>query len=93
MTQPYDERPDEHVPAAPATPAEPAPAEPAEAEPAPSAVEKGLGDARVEAAVARLDDLAERPVGEHAEVFDDIHQRLRDALEEAAVEPADGLRG
>jgi hypothetical protein len=47
-----------------------------------------LGDSRADAAVARLDDLRGRPVGEHVEVYDDIHARLRDALEDAAVEPA-----
>ena len=47
-----------------------------------------LGDSRVDAAVARLHDLQDRPVGEHVEVYDDIHARLRDALEDAAVEPA-----
>jgi hypothetical protein len=53
----------------------------------------GFGDPRVDDAVARLDLLTERPVGDHAEVFDDIHHRLRDALEEAAVEPAEEPRG
>jgi hypothetical protein len=53
----------------------------------------GFGDPRVDDAVARLEELPERPVGEHAEVFDDIHQQLRGALEEAAVEPADEPRG
>jgi hypothetical protein len=53
----------------------------------------GFGDPRVDDAVARLQELSDRPVGEHAEVFDDIHRRLRDALEEAAVEPAEEPRG
>jgi hypothetical protein len=47
-----------------------------------------VGDARLDEAVARLDDLRERPVGDHVEVYDDIHARLRGALEEAAVDPA-----
>ena len=58
-----------------------------------SSDDEGFSDPRVDDAVARLHDLAGRPVGEHAEVFDDIHQRLRDALEEAAVEPAEEPRG
>jgi len=53
----------------------------------------GFGDPRVDDAVARLQELDERPVSEHAEVFDDIHRQLRDALEEAAVEPAEEPRG
>jgi hypothetical protein len=43
-----------------------------------------FGDERVDRAVERLAELDERAVGEHVEVFDDIHGRLRDALEEAA---------
>lgn len=48
---------------------------------------ESLGDARVDGAVARLEELSERPVSEHVEVFDDIHARLRDALGETAAEP------
>jgi sirohydrochlorin ferrochelatase len=51
-------------------------------------VPESLGDPRVDAAVERLGELRERPVGDHVEVFDDIHQRLRHALEDAA-DPAD----
>jgi hypothetical protein len=93
MTQPYDERP-----AAPAAAGDgPAPEAGTGAQPPtdgdPSTDDDEFGDPRVDDAVARLQGLAERPVGEHAEIFDDIHQRLRDALEEAAVEPADEPRG
>jgi hypothetical protein len=51
-----------------------------------------LGDPRVDEAVARLDDLEQRPVGEHVEVFEDVHGRLQAALQEAAYrpEPSDG---
>ena len=70
-----------------------APAVAASSDGAASPDDEGFGDPRVDDAVARLHDLAGRPVGEHAEVFDDIHQRLRDALEEAAVEPAEEPRG
>ena len=52
-----------------------------------------LGDSRVDAALARLDDLQDRPVGEHADVYDDIHGRLREALEDAAVDPATQQHG
>ncbi len=34
----------------------------------------------VDAAVARLDGIEERPVGEHVEVFDAVHRALQDAL-------------
>lgn len=54
--------------------------------PADPAVES-FGDARVDAAVERLAELRERPVADHVQVFDDIHARFRDALEDAAVEP------
>ncbi len=40
----------------------------------------GTGDARVDAAVARLDDLAELPVAEHPAVFEYVHERLTEAL-------------
>lgn len=40
------------------------------------------GDARVDSAVARLDELAGLPVTEHAGVFDDVHRRLEDILDE-----------
>ncbi|WP_067465538.1 hypothetical protein [Actinomadura macra] len=41
------------------------------------------GDPRVDAALARLGDLPGRPVPEHVEVFEDIHQRLQDLLASA----------
>jgi hypothetical protein len=47
---------------------------------------QSFGDERVDRAVERLAELDERAVGDHVEVFDDIHGRLRDALEEAAVD-------
>ena len=103
MTQPYDERPDAPVSTdetpteethAAEQPVQEAPVEvaPVQVAPAPDD-EGGFGDPRVDDAVARLQELTERPVGEHAEVYDDVHPRLRDALEEAAVEPADEPRG
>ena len=38
------------------------------------------GDARVDDAVARLDDLAGLPVAEHVAVFEYVHERLTEAL-------------
>jgi hypothetical protein len=40
------------------------------------------GEPRVDAALARLDELAGRPVTEHRAIFDDVHRRLRDVLGE-----------
>jgi hypothetical protein len=40
------------------------------------------GEPRVDAALARLDELAGRPVTEHRAVFDDVHRRLREVLGE-----------
>ena len=37
-------------------------------------------DARVDEAVARLDDLAALPVAEHVAVFEYVHERLTEAL-------------
>ena len=56
-------------------PADEAFREPAEARPA-------TGEPRVDAALARLDELAGRPVTEHRAVFEDVHRRLRDVLGE-----------
>jgi len=38
------------------------------------------GDARVDDAVARLDDLAGLPLAEHLAVFEYVHERLTEAL-------------
>lgn len=38
------------------------------------------GDARVDAALAPLDDLAGRPVTEHVTIFEDVHRRLTAVL-------------
>jgi hypothetical protein len=43
--------------------------------------ETSTGDARVDFAVARLDELDSRPTDEHVQVFDDVHRRLQDALD------------
>jgi hypothetical protein len=62
-----------------------------------NAVQQGLpitvpveptGDARVDAALERLQELDQVPIEEHAEVFGDIHVRLSGALGE--VQQHDG---
>jgi len=40
------------------------------------------GEPRVDAALARLDELPGRPVTEHRAIFEDVHRRLRDVLGE-----------
>jgi hypothetical protein len=40
------------------------------------------GDPRVDAVLARLDELEGLPVTEHRAVFEDVHRRLRDVLGE-----------
>ena len=40
------------------------------------------GEPRVDAALARLDELTGRPVTEHRAIFEDVHRRLRDVLGE-----------
>ena len=39
-----------------------------------------MPDEAVEQALALLDELDSRPVGEHVEVFDTVHRALQDAL-------------
>lgn len=43
-------------------------------------VRSSTGDARVDEAMARLDDLAALPVAEHVAVFEYVHERLTEAL-------------
>ena len=45
----------------------------------------GTGDARVDQALARLDELAGLPVAGHPAVFEYVHERLADALGDLAV--------
>jgi hypothetical protein len=57
--------------------------------PAPPAYEERDEDAPhplVDETMARLDELRERPVAEHAEVYADLHERLQTALVEADAE-------
>jgi hypothetical protein len=41
------------------------------------------GEARVDAATARLDEVADLPTTDHVAVYDDVHRRLQDALADA----------
>ncbi len=43
------------------------------------------GEARVDAATARLDEIADLPTSDHVAVYDDVHRRLQDALSDAEV--------
>jgi hypothetical protein len=52
---------------------------------------RSTGDARVDQAVARLDDLAELPVAEHPAVFEYVHERLMEALGDLEVRDPSGL--
>ena len=42
----------------------------------------GTGDSRVDAAVARLGELAGAPLDEHPAIFEQVHDRLREVLGE-----------
>lgn len=44
------------------------------------AAQRATGDPRVDEALSRLDDLAGLPVAEHPAVFEQVHQRLAEAL-------------
>ncbi len=50
---------------------------------------EGTGEARVDQAVAGLDQLAALPPDEHVAVFEDTHARLRQVLSELDSGPAD----
>ncbi|TDD57091.1 hypothetical protein E1263_24550 [Kribbella antibiotica] len=47
------------------------------------------GHTLVEEVMGRLHDLREKPVGEHAEVYADLHERLQTALVEADSDQGD----
>jgi hypothetical protein len=49
---------------------------------APGERRPATGEPRVDAALARLAELAGRPVTEHRAVFEDVHRRLREVLGE-----------
>ena len=50
--------------------------------PEPGERRPATGEPRVDAALARLDELAGRPVTEHRAIFEDVHRRLREVLGE-----------
>lgn len=60
----------------------PEPGTSGERSPVPGGQQAASGDPRVDAALARLGELPGLPVTEHARVFDDVHRRLEDVLEE-----------
>ena len=85
-------------------PAGPAPSAegPAGAGPLVPRARPSTGDARVDDAVARLDDLPGLPVAEHLAVFEYVHARLTEALGDLDVHapgrpgdqpPGPGARG
>ena len=43
------------------------------------------GEARVDAATARLEEIPDLPTSDHVAVYDDVHRRLQDALSDADV--------
>jgi hypothetical protein len=47
------------------------------------------GHPLVEETMARLDELRDRPVSDHGEVYADLHERLQSALVEADAEQGD----
>lgn len=51
-------------------------------DPEPGDQRRPTGEPRVDAALARLDELPALPVTEHAQVFEDIHRGLEDVLDE-----------
>jgi len=60
-----------------------------EAESAEDPAEHEGGHPLVEETMARLDELRDRPVSEHGEVYADLHERLQSALVEADAEQGD----
>jgi hypothetical protein len=79
VTEPASEQRPTGAPASPVSPAFPERQQP-----------PATGDGRVDAVLASLSDLDDRPVAEHVPVFEDAHDRLRDALARAGDEPAAG---
>ncbi|WP_432879436.1 hypothetical protein ACQPYH_33025 [Kribbella sp. CA-245084] len=60
-----------------------------EAESAEDPAENEGGHPLVEETMSRLDELRDRPVSEHGEVYADLHDRLQSALVEADAEQGD----
>ncbi|MGW6199197.1 hypothetical protein ACWF0M_23825 [Kribbella sp. NPDC055110] len=68
---------------------DPAYEDPAYEDPASQSSEEEGGHPLVEETMARLDELREKPVSEHGEVYADLHERLQTALVEADAEQGD----
>jgi hypothetical protein len=51
------------------------------------------GEPRVDAALKKLDELGELPVSEHPAVFEHVHARLRDVLDELDSGSLAGAQG
>ncbi|MEU0092203.1 hypothetical protein [Kribbella sp. NPDC006257] len=67
-------------------PRPPSPVQPRPPVPAPVERDEDAPHPLVEETMARLDELRDKPVGEHAEVYADLHERLQTALVEADAE-------
>ena len=68
---------------------DPAYEDPAYEDPASDESTEESGHPLVEETMARLDELREKPVSEHGEVYADLHERLQTALVEADAEQGD----
>ena len=53
-----------------------------------AAATEPTGDPRVDSATERLDDLRERPIDQHPEVFEEVHRELAEALDDESVSDA-----
>jgi hypothetical protein len=63
--------------------------DPAYEDPASDESTEESGHPLVEETMARLDELREKPVADHGEVYADLHERLQTALVEADAEQGD----
>jgi hypothetical protein len=77
---PADREPDAGLPEG--GPAEAGPAEAGSAEARPAGQRPVTGEPRVDAALARLDELPDLPVTEHRAVFEHVHRSLSEVLGE-----------
>lgn len=85
------EYPGEEIPPSVDPDVEPQPEQDPAAEPDYETEPEPDGDSHplIDETMARLDDLRDRPVSEHAEVYADVHERLQAALVEADAEHGD----
>jgi hypothetical protein len=75
---------EDHIGAGPAGPGDARPERPL------TVPRPGTGEAGVDAALARLDDLTQRPVTEHPGVFEQVHAELSEILGELGSAGRDG---